>query len=62
MVDTCAAEFEAQTPYFYSTFDKENESIPSIKKKIIVLGSTSTASRAGHRVRLLLRTCLPDRH
>jgi carbamoyl-phosphate synthase large subunit len=39
MVDTCAAEFQAQTPYFYSTFDKENESIPSDKKKIIVLGS-----------------------
>ena len=39
MVDTCAAEFEAQTPYFYSTFDAENESIPSDKKKIIVLGS-----------------------
>lgn len=39
MVDTCAAEFEAQTPYFYSTFDSENESIPSEKKKIIVLGS-----------------------
>ncbi len=40
MVDTCAAEFEAQTPYFYSTFDSENESIPSTgKKKIIVLGS-----------------------
>ncbi|MEM1119813.1 MAG: carbamoyl-phosphate synthase large subunit [Bacteroidota bacterium] len=39
MVDTCAAEFEAKTPYFYSTFDKENESIPSDKKKIIVLGS-----------------------
>lgn len=40
MVDTCAAEFEAQTPYFYSTFDKENESIPSSdKKKIVVLGS-----------------------
>jgi len=40
MVDTCAAEFEAQTPYFYSTFDKENESKPSNKsKKIIVLGS-----------------------
>lgn len=39
MVDTCAAEFEAQTPYFYSTFDKENESVPSNKKKIIVLGS-----------------------
>ena len=40
MVDTCAAEFEAQTPYFYSTFDTENESIPSTdKKKIVVLGS-----------------------
>ena len=39
MVDTCAAEFEAQTPYFYSTFDQENESIPTDKKKIIVLGS-----------------------
>ncbi len=39
MVDTCAAEFEAQTPYFYSTFDSENESFPSDKRKIIVLGS-----------------------
>ncbi|MAT52854.1 MAG: carbamoyl phosphate synthase large subunit [Saprospirales bacterium] len=39
MVDTCAAEFEAQTPYFYSTFDTENESVPSDRKKIIVLGS-----------------------
>jgi carbamoyl-phosphate synthase large subunit len=39
MVDTCAAEFEAKTPYFYSTFDTENESIPSNNKKIIVLGS-----------------------
>jgi len=39
MVDTCAAEFEAQTPYFYSTFDQENESIVSDKKKVIVLGS-----------------------
>ncbi len=39
MVDTCAAEFEAQTPYFYSTFEEENESVVSDKKKIIVLGS-----------------------
>ncbi|MEM1319049.1 MAG: carbamoyl-phosphate synthase large subunit [Bacteroidota bacterium] len=39
LVDTCAAEFEAQTPYFYSTFDAENESIPSEKKKVVVLGS-----------------------
>ncbi|HSI90088.1 MAG TPA: carbamoyl-phosphate synthase large subunit, partial [Adhaeribacter sp.] len=39
MVDTCAAEFEAKTPYYYSTFEGENESIVSDKKKIIVLGS-----------------------
>ena len=39
LVDTCAAEFEAQTPYYYSTFDEENESVRSDKKKIIVLGS-----------------------
>ncbi|MFN6089284.1 MAG: carbamoyl-phosphate synthase large subunit [Cyclobacteriaceae bacterium] len=39
LVDTCAAEFEAKTPYYYSTFDTENESIPSNKKKVIVLGS-----------------------
>ena len=39
VVDTCAAEFEAKTPYFYSTFEGENESIASDKKKIIVLGS-----------------------
>ncbi|MBO9681448.1 MAG: carbamoyl-phosphate synthase large subunit [Flavisolibacter sp.] len=41
MVDTCAAEFEAKTPYFYSTFEEghTNESKVSNKKKIIVLGS-----------------------
>ncbi|MGA0231605.1 MAG: carbamoyl-phosphate synthase large subunit, partial [Saprospiraceae bacterium] len=39
IVDTCAAEFEAQTPYYYSSFDQENESIVSDKKKIVVLGS-----------------------
>ncbi len=39
LVDTCAAEFEAQTPYYYSTFAEENESIPSDRKKIIILGS-----------------------
>ena len=39
MVDTCAAEFEAKTPYFYSSFDQENESISTTNKKIIVLGS-----------------------
>lgn len=39
LVDTCAAEFEAKTPYYYSTFEDENESIVSDKKKIVVLGS-----------------------
>jgi carbamoyl-phosphate synthase large subunit len=39
MVDTCAAEFEAKTPYFYSTFDQENESIASDRPKIVVIGS-----------------------
>lgn len=39
MVDTCAAEFPAKTPYYYSTFEEENESVPSNKKKVIVLGS-----------------------
>ncbi|MBP6755335.1 MAG: carbamoyl-phosphate synthase large subunit [Bacteroidia bacterium] len=39
MVDTCAAEFEAKTPYYYSTFEDENESIRTEKKKIVILGS-----------------------
>lgn len=51
MVDTCAAEFEAKTPYFYSTFEEEpvcpdsaghsggNEAIPTNRKKVVVLGS-----------------------
>ncbi len=39
MVDTCAAEFQAKTPYYYSTYEGENESTVSDKKKIIVLGS-----------------------
>jgi carbamoyl-phosphate synthase large subunit len=39
MVDTCAAEFPAKTPYFYSTYEGENESISFDRKKIIVLGS-----------------------
>ncbi|HIP16901.1 MAG TPA: carbamoyl-phosphate synthase large chain, partial [Methanothermococcus okinawensis] len=45
MVDTCAAEFEAKTPYFYSCYEnifyegEQNESNPSNRKKIIILGS-----------------------
>ena len=39
LVDTCAAEFEAKTPYYYSTFEYENESVVSDKKKVVILGS-----------------------
>lgn len=39
MVDTCAAEFESTTPYFYSTYEEENESTRSAKESVIVLGS-----------------------
>lgn len=39
MIDTCASEFDSYVPYFYSTYEEENESIISDKKKIIVLGS-----------------------
>ena len=39
MVDTCAGEFEAATPYYYSCFDAEDESFPSDRKKVLVIGS-----------------------
>ncbi|WP_435924960.1 carbamoyl-phosphate synthase large subunit [Paenibacillus sp. DYY-L-2] len=39
MVDTCAAEFEASTPYYYSTYETENEVVHTDKEKILVLGS-----------------------
>ena len=39
MVDTCAGEFEAKTPYYYSTYEKENEATPTGRKKIVILGS-----------------------
>lgn len=39
MVDTCAGEFDAETPYYYSTYDRENESLPSQNKKTVVLGA-----------------------
>lgn len=39
VVDTCAAEFESATPYFYSTFEGENESIPEDGESVLVLGS-----------------------
>ena len=40
MIDTCASEFESYVPYFYSTYEEENESvIENCRKKIVVLGS-----------------------
>ncbi|MCY3986414.1 MAG: carbamoyl-phosphate synthase large subunit [Candidatus Dadabacteria bacterium] len=38
MVDTCAAEFEAYTPYLYSTFESETEALPTERKKVVILG------------------------
>src|SRR5664279_5720811 len=56
MVDTCSAEFEAKTPYFYSTFENGgvNESLVSKKKKIIILGSGP--NRIGQGIDCLLYT------
>ena len=39
MIDTCASEFDSYVPYFYSTYEQENESVVSEKEKIVVLGS-----------------------
>ena len=39
MVDTCAGEFEAETPYFYSTYEQENEALPLEGPKVVVIGS-----------------------
>lgn len=39
MVDTCAAEFEAATPYYYSTYEEQCEDMPSNKKKVLIIGS-----------------------
>lgn len=38
MVDTCAAEFEAYTPYLYSTYEREDEALPTDRRKIVILG------------------------
>ena len=39
LVDTCAAEFESETPYLYSSYDEEDEAAPTTKRKVIILGS-----------------------
>ncbi len=50
MVETCAAEFESETPYFYGTYEDENESIVTDKKSVIVSGIRSNSDRARSRV------------
>src|SRR5207245_6185586 len=50
MVDTCAAEFDAVTPYFYSTYEQENEALPLAGPKTVILGSRPLGS--GHRIEL----------
>ena len=58
MVDTCAAEFAASTPYYYSVFGGECEAKETTgRKKVLVLGSGPNPYRTGYRVRLLFRTC-----
>ncbi len=55
LVDTCAAEFEAVTPYYYSTYERETEVRTSDTEKIMILGGGPEPDRPGDRVRLLLR-------
>ncbi len=56
MVDTCAAEFESTTPYFYSTYEEENESTRSAKESVIVLGSGPI--RIGQGWNSTMRQCI----
>ncbi len=61
-VDTCAAEFEASTPYHYSSYEldpaAETEVAPQTEKpKVLILGSGPEPDRAGHRIRLQLCAC-----
>ena len=46
-VDTCGAEFEAYTPYYYSTYEKEDESKASDRMKIMILGGGPKPDRPG---------------
>ena len=55
-VDTCGAEFEAETPYHYSTYEDERRGrARATGRKVVILGSGPEPHRPGHRVRLLLR-------
>ena len=58
LVDTCAAEFEAVTPYYYSTYEDEDEARVGDRPRVVILGGGPEPDRPGDRVRLLL---LPGR-
>ena len=62
-VDTCAAEFEAETPYYYSGWERTaaHEVRRGERPSVVILGSGPEPDRAGHRVRLLLRARRDDR-
>ena len=55
MVDTCAGEFPAATPYLYSAYEQETEAPPSDRRRDRDPGQRPEPHRPGHRVRLLLR-------
>ena len=60
-VDTCAAEFEAYTPYLYSTYESEDEAQPTEREEDHHPRRRAEPDRPGHRVRLLLRARRPSR-
>ena len=57
LVDTCAAEFEAETPYYYSTYEEETEVIPSSSSQGDDSRRWAKSDRSGDRIRLLLLSC-----
>ena len=57
LVDTCAAEFEASTPYYYSTYEPECEALITEGPKVMIIGGGAQPYRPRHRIRLLLCSC-----
>ena len=55
MIDTCASEFDSYIPYFYSTYEEENESVVTDKPSVVVLGRGPHPHWAGRGIRLFHR-------